>query len=91
MNKAVIYTRVSTEDQVANFSLESQSKQCRQYAEQNNLVVDKVFVEEGASAKTVEGRPTLLKLLKYCYDKKNNISVVIVYKYDRCSRNTAED
>lgn len=90
MLNAVIYTRVSTEEQTQNYSLDSQEKECRLYANRNNLTTVKVFREEGASGKTVSGRPELKSLLTYCTTKKNNISSVLVYKFDRWSRNVAE-
>ena len=90
MLNAVIYTRVSTEEQTQNYSLDSQEKECRAYADRNNLFVAKLFREEGASAKTVSGRPELKQLLSYCTNKKNQVSTVLVYKFDRWSRNVAE-
>jgi DNA invertase Pin-like site-specific DNA recombinase len=50
--KAVIYTRVSTEEQAKNLSLETQQRECRDYCERNGYTVDRVFEERGASAKT---------------------------------------
>jgi len=90
MLNAVIYTRVSTEEQTKNYSLDSQEDICRDYALRNNLAVTKLFREEGASAKTVSGRPVLKELLTYCTNKNNLVSTVLVYKYDRWSRNVAE-
>lgn len=90
MLKAIIYTRVSTEEQTTNYSLDFQEETCKRYAQQNDLKVVKVFREEGVSAKTINGRPTLLKLIKYCQNKKNKISRVLVYKYDRWSRDTQQ-
>lgn len=90
MLNALIYTRVSTDEQVANFSLGSQEKECRRLAERKNWYVIQVYREEGASAKTVNGRPELLKLIKFCQKKENKNLKVIVYKYDRWSRNTEQ-
>ena len=90
MPRAVIYTRVSTEEQVANYSLETQEETCRRYAKQKDLEIVRVFREEGASAKTINGRPVLLDLFKFCQDKKNKISTVLIYKFDRWSRDTRE-
>jgi len=55
-NVAVIYTRVSSEEQVNNMSLGEQERICREFIAHRpeNLTVDKVFVEEGESAKTAE-------------------------------------
>lgn len=90
MQKAVIYTRVSSDEQIEGYSLEVQEKECRRYAKANNLQVETVFREEGASAKTVNGRPELLKLIKYCKEKGNDISTVLVYRLDRWSRNVEQ-
>ena len=71
VQKAIIYTRVSTDEQVTNFSLGFQEKKCREYANKEGWRVVKVFREEGASAKTIAGRPVLRELVKYCKTKKN--------------------
>lgn len=88
MIKAVIYIRVSSQEQTQGYSLENQEESCLKYAEQNGMEVLKIFREEGVSAKTVSGRPELLELLKYCRDKKNKVSTVVVHRYDRWSRDT---
>lgn len=85
---AVIYCRVSTKEQVEEGnSLITQERNCREYAEKNNLTIVKVFIELGESAKTAD-RTELQQLLKFCADKKNKINTVISYKIDRISRNT---
>lgn len=86
--KAVIYCRVSTKEQVEEGnSLVTQERLCREYIQKNNWVLDKVFVEQGESAKTAD-RTELKKLLTYCSNKKNGINAVVIYKLDRISRNT---
>ena len=88
IKRAVIYCRVSTKEQVdEGNSLYTQEKICREYAVKNTYDVQKVFVEQGESAKTSD-RTELRNLLAYCSDKKNQISSVIIYKIDRLSRNT---
>jgi DNA invertase Pin-like site-specific DNA recombinase len=87
-NKAVIYCRVSTREQVdEGNSLITQEKACREYASKHNYEVSQVFIEQGESAKTAN-RTELQRLLSFCSNKKNQISVVIAYKIDRISRNT---
>ena len=87
-NKAVIYCRVSTKEQVdEGGSLGTQEKICKEYANKNGYDVIKVFVEEGESAKTAN-RTELKKLFNYCAEKKNLVSTLIIYKLDRVSRNT---
>ena len=61
--KAVIYVRVSTAEQVENFSLETQRRACEEYCEREGIEVDSVFVEKGESAKTTN-RPQLQNLLE---------------------------
>lgn len=87
-NKAVIYCRVSTKEQAEEGnSLNTQERNCREYAIKYNYDIAKVFIEEGESAKTAD-RTELQKLLRFCSDKKLNIKAVIIYKIDRLSRNT---
>jgi DNA invertase Pin-like site-specific DNA recombinase len=79
---------VSTKEQVEEGnSLVTQEKNCREYAEKNGYVVEKVFIEMGESAKTAD-RTELQKLFGFCANRKNNIQTVIAYKIDRISRNT---
>src|SRR3989339_165008 len=87
---AIIYLRVSTEEQVDNFSLDTQEKICRQEAERRNLPVVQVFKEEGRSAKNIVGRPVLVGMLEYCRKNKRNVDALIVYRLDRLSRQTGD-
>ncbi|MBP6858062.1 MAG: recombinase family protein [Candidatus Pacebacteria bacterium] len=86
--RAVIYVRVSTKEQVdEGNSLSTQEKICREYCIKNSYEVADIFVEQGESAKTAN-RTELQKLFNYCSDKKNDISTVVIYKLDRLSRST---
>lgn len=89
MQHAVIYCRVSTKEQAHNLSLATQERQCRNYCEQNGLEVDRVFIEEGESAKTTN-RPEFQKLLVHCRKNKSNINFVVVYSLSRFSRHTGD-
>lgn len=87
--KAIIYCRVSTQEQVMEGnSLQSQERMCKEFASKNGYELDKVFVEQGESAKTAY-RTKLNEMLKYCSLKKD-ISVLLVYKIDRLSRNVRD-
>lgn len=88
--KAVIYLRVSTEEQVDNFSLDTQEGICRKEAEKRGYQVIEIFREEGKSAKTIFGRPTLISLLEYARKNKNKFESLFVYRLDRISRQTAD-
>ena len=88
--KAIIYLRVSTEEQVDNFSLDTQLDICKKEAEKRGCEVVEIFREEGKSAKTILGRPVLIELLEYCRKNKNKIQALFVYRIDRISRQTAD-
>ena len=84
---AVAYLRVSSEEQVSNFSLENQEEYCIKEAERQGYKLLKIFKEEGKSAKTMN-RPELVKMLDFCQKKINRMSAVFVYRYDRLSRDS---
>ncbi len=87
-NKAVIYCRVSTIEQVEEGnSLATQERMCKEYALKHNYEIAAIYIEEGESAKTID-RTELKKMITFCSSKKNNVSAIIAYKIDRISRNT---
>jgi len=85
--KAIIYCRVSSKEQVSNLSLVTQEEQCRAYCERQGLEVDRVFVEEGASAKTTE-REQFLAMLRHCREHRKEVGSVVVYSVNRFARNS---
>ena len=87
---ALIYLRVSSEEQVENFSLNTQEEICRKEAARRGYQVIEIFREEGRSAKNITGRPELLRLLDFCRRNRRTIDAVIVYKIDRMSRQTID-
>ena len=91
MKKAIIYIRVSDPSQIDNNSLEVQEKACIRFAENKGYeIVKPVFREEGKSAKNVHGRPKLREAISFSTKKSNRINALIVYKFDRFSRNLEE-
>lgn len=87
---AVVYLRVSTEEQVDNYSLDTQADICSKEAERRRLQIRETFREEGRSAKTIRERPALIEMLDYCRKHKSEIGAVIVYRLDRISRQTSD-
>jgi site-specific DNA recombinase len=87
--RAIIYCRVSSQEQVANLSLPTQEKYCREYCERQGFRVDKVFIERGESAKSIE-RPVFREMLTYCRKHKETIDAVVVYALTRFSRNSTD-
>ncbi len=87
-NRAVIYCRVSTKEQVEEGnSLVTQERACREYAQKHGYEIVETYIEQGESAKTVD-RTELKKMMSFCSNKKNDIQAVVAYKIDRISRNT---
>lgn len=82
---ALLYLRVSTEEQVANLSLDVQEAECRTLCERRGWAVAEVFREEGVSAKTVD-RPQLQRLLAYVGRHQGRVAQVVVLRVDRLSR-----
>ena len=82
---AAIYARVSSEDQVQGFSLESQIEACHAYARSHGLVVwqSHVFVDGGISGAILE-RPALSAMRELV--RTQVIKAIIVYDLDRLSR-----
>ncbi len=90
IKRAVIYLRVSTEEQVDNFSLGTQEDICNKEAQRRGIEIVKIFREEGRSAKTIAGRPILIEMLEFCRKNKKTLDAVIAYRLDRISRQTAD-
>ncbi len=83
--RVILYTRVSSDQQVDNTSLDQQEKIGKEYCKRMNYELVQVFREEGESAKFID-RTKLKEALGFCAKKKNNVTFFIVYKYDRFSR-----
>jgi len=80
------YVRVSTERQAAEGqSLDAQEERIRAYAKASGLSVDRIYRDNGASGKDTN-RPALAELRA----DLDQISVVIVYKFDRISRSVVD-
>lgn len=87
---AVLYLRVSTDEQVENYSLGTQEEICQKEAERFGYTVIQIFKDEGKSAKNIIGRPALIQLLEYCRKNRKTVQAVIFYKTDRLSRQMAD-
>lgn len=84
MEKAVIYCRVSSDEQKkTGFSLDYQEKQAREYAQKKDLEIIEVFSESYTAKK--QGRPAFNNMIKLV--KKKRIPNLIFLKSDRASRN----
>src|SRR3989344_2789336 len=86
---ALIYVRVSTEEQTQGYSLQSQEKQCKEYVSRSQWKTIEVFRDEGFSAKTTD-RPALKRMQEYCMKNIGRVGYVVVWRVDRFSRNTLD-
>ena len=87
MEQALIYCRVSTEEQAKNNnSLLTQENFCKKFAGDNDYEVAGIYVDEGKSATNLN-RPALQDMLARCQQDKS-INIVIVQETDRLARNT---
>lgn len=85
--RAVIYVRVSTEEQVDGFGLDVQKARCQAFAEsQGYQVVD--TIEDGGFSGSNTNRPGLQRVLEMAANRE--MDVVLVYKFDRLSRSVAD-
>lgn len=84
---AVIYIRVSSDEQVSGTSLATQEADCRAYCQRQGLDPVRVFADRGESAKTSD-RPQFLALVDYV--AKYRPASVIVWKFDRWARNAQD-
>ena len=86
--KALIYTRVSTEEQgVSRNGLESQLATCQEYASRIGVEVSQV-IEEFVSGAKMTNRPLLINALSAL--KSGEAKVLIVSKLDRLSRSVSD-
>ena len=83
--KAVVgcYVRVSTENQIENYSIEEQIQRLQAYCLSKDYAIYDMYVDGGYSGGNTN-RPALLKLINDAEQRK--IQAVVVYKLDRLSR-----
>ena len=81
--RGVIYARYSSDNQREE-SIEGQLRECKEYAEKNDIQIIGTYTDRALSAKT-DNRPDFQKMIKDSADK--NFEVVLVWKLDRFARN----
>ena len=79
---AVIYVRYSSDSQREE-SIEGQLRECREYAERNNMTIVGTYIDRALSAKTAD-RPEFQHMIKD--SAKELFEIVLVWKLDRFSR-----
>lgn len=81
--KCMIWTRVSTQDQIENGSLDTQYLICKRYAEQHGFeIIERESAQESAKQENRHFKNMMKKVL----DKRNNFDALIVLYASRFSR-----
>lgn len=81
--KAAMYGRVSSEEQVDNFSISAQINAINEYCIKNNIELFDSYIDEGISG-TKEDRPEFQRMIKDA--EKGLFNVILVHKFDRFAR-----
>ena len=81
--RAGCYVRVSTENQLENYSIEEQSERLKAYCAAKDWGIFDFYTDGGYSGGNTE-RPALKKMIDDIHG--NKLDLVIVYKLDRLSR-----
>ncbi|MCI9258724.1 MAG: recombinase family protein [Romboutsia sp.] len=82
--KAVVYARFSSDNQ-RDESIDAQLRAINEYADKNNIKIVNQFIDRAKSA-TSDKRPEFQNMIKFCEADTTGISMVIVHKLDRFSR-----
>ena len=91
IKRALIYTRVSTEDQATHgSSLGYQEEVLRLHCQKNGVELIKHFQDDGYSAKDFQHRPAFSELCEYIRLNPKTIDYVYVVRWDRFSRNVTQ-
>ncbi len=86
--RAILYTRVSTDEQNNGYSPADQKERLYKYAEQNNIEVV-AFYHDDESGKTFN-RPQWINIMNYLKKNSSSVDLIIFIKWDRFSRNVSE-
>lgn len=88
MERAIIYTRVSTDEQNNGYSPADQKEKLYRYCENRNIEVVG-FYHDDESGKSFN-RPEWKKIMDFLKRNKNKVNTIYFLKWDRFSRNTTE-
>ena len=86
MKTAVIYARYSSDSQ-SEQSIDGQLRVCNEYAKNNDIIIVNTYIDRAMTG-TNDNRPDFQRMLKD--SKRKEWDYVLVYKFDRFSRNKLE-
>ncbi len=87
MPRAVLYTRVSSEEQLEGYSLSAQAEAGQRFAEQRGWELTFVYEERGRSGKNAL-RPEFQRMIRDAH--AGMFDIIIVHKLDRFSRSVLD-
>jgi site-specific DNA recombinase len=87
--RAILYIRVSTDEQTNGYSPADQEERLIKYCERNDIDIIKIYHED-ESARNFEDRPEWQNILSFIKQHKNLVDIILFAKWDRFSRNVAE-
>lgn len=89
MKKAALYIRVSTEKQVQEgYSISAQKENLIKFAKNQGWNIFDIYSDEGVSGKNIKDRAEIKRLINDI--KSKNIDVVVLYKFDRLTRDISD-
>jgi site-specific DNA recombinase len=83
--RAAIYARRSSEKQRNNYSIEAQEDELKNYCNNNNLSIYKMYIDDCYSSKNAN-RPKFQEMIS----ESENFDIVLVHTYDRFMSNTEQ-
>ncbi len=86
--RAILYTRVSTDEQNNGYSPADQKERLIKYCDQNNIEIV-AFYHDDESGKSFN-RPQWLNIMNYLKKNSSSVDLLLFIKWDRFSRNVAE-
>lgn len=90
LSKAVLYARVSTEEQASkDNSIPAQVQAIKRFALANSIEIVGEFLDEGKSARTTD-RPQFQQMISNAKRKDKDFSIILVHKTDRFARNRSD-
>ena len=82
---AVIYARVSSDAQDVNNSIQAQIAECQAFADQNNMIVIRTYIDEAETGRS-DRRPHFQDMIADTTDKPCPFRIILVWKFSRFSR-----
>ena len=87
--RAILYIRVSTDEQTNGYSPADQEERLIKHCQKNDIEIVSISHED-ESAKDFLHRPEWQNILLFLKKNKNSVDIILFAKWDRFSRNVAE-